>query len=255
MVLKMFGRGFIYPRFQWKGGGILVAMEPVEEGAGFADRLEAIASPSRLELLEKLRRAKPISEIELKATTGPGSANRCISREGIRHHLSKLREAGLVDVRPARTTGRHEHEYHTRSPGLYGLAESLRTMASHGTHSSGAKAPITWTSGTGTPRLLVVHGAQIGARFRLGRSPSTPGRGWVLGQSPKADFDLPWDPKVEEQAAEIVDSSDGYAIVDLRAATHRVSLNGRELDRGEKQGLEHGDVIGIGRSLLAFQTG
>lgn len=220
------------------------------------ETLKAVAYPSRLDIVLSLRDPKSIDEIKLEATGGPGSEDRCISREGVRHHLQKLREVGLLETLVDDGSSARKHAYRIRTPELYRLAETLRTLVrASGPAISGPRPPITWSaSKVPTPSLVVVHGAEIGLTLSLAGKPTNPKRGWVVGSGPEADLVLDWDPHAEDQAAEVVEGQDGFELVDLRAASHRVSLDGEELGRGERRRLSPGSLVGVGSTLLCFRT-
>lgn len=224
----------------------------VDAGDDLVQSLKAVAYPRRLEILQSLREAKPIGEIEVSVSTD-GGRQRCLTREGVRHHLKCLSDAGLVVTERA-SRGRQRHLYRYRREGLYELAESLRKLAEDAQAPLQPARPPTWEQPkVAGASLTVVHGADIGSTLAMtGKAPS-PGRGWILGRGPNADLSVDWDPYVDAQAAEIVEEEDGYRLLDLRAASTRVSKNGRPLDRGSQSHLEHGDVVGVGSSLFVFR--
>lgn len=219
------------------------------------DNLQAISSPNRLRLLSLLREPHTVSDINLQVTVDQGNPERCISRQGVRHHLNKLRKAGFVEVRSADTNGRRVHEYVADPRKLYELGEILRLMPMGETPGPGdLGAPPTWDPpSSAAPTLTVVHGAEIGRSFPLQGEPNQPARGWVIGQSPEVDIPLSWDPYVDAQAGEIERSGGSFRLIDLRVTERPVSLNGRVLERGETRELEDGDLVGVGRSLLCFR--
>ncbi len=217
--------------------------------------LEAIAYPNRFKLLTMLQDPQAIGDIELTATVDHGNPDRVITREGVRHHMKKLRDAGFVKARTARGRGQTEHEYvvdHTR---LYELSEALRDLPLKNRSGSwDACENLTWDPpAPGRANLTVVHGSRIGESFPLQGLRREEDRGWIIGRSQDADICLDWDACVDDQAAEIHRSDDGFEVIDLRAAMRRVVVNGEPLDRGEHASLEPGDVISVGRSVLVFQ--
>lgn len=214
-------------------------------------QLQAIASPNRFRLLEMLEEPHGVGDIELEASLEGGNAERSITRQGVRHHLNKLREAGFVRVRSAGKASRGGHEYVVDRRRLYELGETLRGMPS--STKGDLDAPPTWETPPGRS-LTVVHGEEIGRSYPLEDAASLSGRGWVIGHREDLDVPLPWDPYVDDQAGEIERTSDGFSLIDLRAAQRRVSLNGRKFDRGEIHDLESGDLIGAGRSVLRFEV-
>lgn len=219
------------------------------------ESLDAIAYPNRFKLLTILREPHPIGDIELSATVDHGNPDRVITREGVRHHMKKLREAGFVETQPSSRNGNIEHQYVVNPRRLYALSEGLRNLPLESRSSKrDLETPITWEPPSPrVPSLVVVHGSKIGESFPLRGSPSSLPRGWIIGRSQAADIQLDWDPYVDAQAAEVQRTEDGFELIGLRAAEHRVSLNGQTLDRGEKRALEFGDVISVGRSVLTFR--
>lgn len=120
---------------------------------------------------------------------------------------------------------------------------------------SGLGVPATWDAPAWScPRLRVLHGPETGRSFLLRGRPSDPDRGWVVGRGEGADVSLDRDLHVEHQAVDIDRSDDGFELVDLRTAEGRVSLNGAELDRGERRQMEDQDLIGVGASLLLLRV-
>ncbi len=218
------------------------------------ESLEAIAYPNRFKLLTILREPHAIGDIELNATVDHGNPDRVITREGVRHHMKKLRQAGFVETQTSPHTGNMEHKYKVNPRRLYALSEALRNLPKEARSSQrDLHVPMTWETPTRGPTLTVVHGSQIGDTYPLQGTPSSLPRGWIIGRSPNADIRLGWDPYVDDQAAEIQRTEDGFELIDLRAADHRVAVNGMRLDRGEVKELAFGDTISVGRSLLVFQ--
>lgn len=229
---------------------------PSRAGASdpLVESLQAIASPNRLRLLSLLREPRTVADIELEATD-ENDTDRNITRQGVRHHLDKLREAGFVHVRAIEKDGRRVHEYETDPGSLYEVGEALKTLplsplSSH----RDLDPPPTWDPPKpGVPTLTVVHGAAIGRSFPLSEPTSFPNRGWVVGRGGTVDVPLDWDPQVGEQTAEIERRGRELDLIDLRASPNRLSVNGQALERGERRTLSDGDVVGAGRTLLRFQ--
>lgn len=226
------------------------------------ESLEALAFANRLSLLSQLQDARTLDEIELTPVDhegGNGSRVRCLTRQGVRYHLNQLQEAGIVRAERVREGGRVKNAYRVDKAPLWALSEALRELSANGNPTvrptSRDPTPITWEPEPGGPgpHLVVVHGLEVGRRFRLGTLEADRRRGWILGSKEKADVPLPESPFVDEQAAEIEVEDDVYKLLDLRSARGRVSLNGETLDLGERRVLRHGDVIGVGHTLLSFR--
>ncbi len=89
--------------------------------------------------------------------------------------------------------------------------------------------------------LIVRAGAQAGARFALDGDRTT------LGRHPESEISLD-DITVSRRHAEIVNTPDGYVVVDAG------SLNGTYVnqERVERSPLQHGDELQIGKFRLVF---
>lgn len=226
------------------------------------ESLEALAFANRLSLLSQLQDACTLDEIELTPVdhdSTNGNRVRCLTRQGVRYHLNQLQEAGIVEAERVREGGRVKNAYRVDQAPLWALSEALRELSASGDPTvhpeEPGPSPITWEpepKGPG-PHLVVVHGLEVGRRFRLGTLEADRRRGWVLGSQAKADVPLPGSQFVDDQAAEIEVDDGTYKLLDLRSARARVSLNGEQLDLGDRRELAHGDVIGIGHTQLLFR--
>lgn len=219
------------------------------------DSLEAIAYPNRFKLLTELKEPRAIGDIKLTATVDHGNPDRVITREGVRHHMKKLRDAGFVKARTARGRGQTEHEYVVDRTRLYELSEALRDLPlKQRAGTWDAWENLTWdTPVKGCPNLTVVHGSRIGESFPLRGGSREEERGWIIGRNEDVEINLDWDACVDDQAAEIHRGEEGFEVIDLRSAKRRVVVNGEALDRGERVGIGPGDVISVGRSVLVLQ--
>jgi DNA-binding transcriptional ArsR family regulator len=226
------------------------------------ESLEALAFANRLTLLSQLQDASTLDEIELTPVdhdTTNGNRARCLTRQGVRYHLNQLQEAGIVRAERVREGGRVKNAYSVDQAPLWALSEALRELSANGNPSVHPEdpdpSPITWGPAPEGPgaHLVVVHGLEIGRRFRLGTLEADRQRGWILGSQPKADVPLPASQFVDDQAAEIEVDDGEYTLLDLRSAQTRVSLNGERLELGERRPLAHGDVIGVGHTQLLFR--
>jgi len=94
-----------------------------------ATRLEALASPTRLELLHALRTPQTLGEIRVGASLSREGERpeRALARQSVSHHLEQLAAQGLVQVVPAE---RGRGEAYVLSPqGLFALLDELRGLA------------------------------------------------------------------------------------------------------------------------------
>lgn len=234
----------------------------VQKADWILESLEALAFANRLNLLSQLQDACTLDEIELTPVdhdTTNGTRGRCLTRQGVRYHLNQLQEAGIVRAERVRDGGRVKNAYRVNRAPLWALSEGLRELArgdepperrAKTNPSALAWDPVPKRPG---PHLVVVHGLEVGRRFGLGTLESDRPRGWILGSQEKADVRLPESEFVDGQAAEIERKEEDYTLLDLRSARARVSLNGDPLELGERRVLDHGDVVGVGRTLLSFR--
>lgn len=225
-------------------------------------RLEALGEPTRLKLLGMLHEPRTAGDIHLETRRGISDEQdqRDMTRQGVRYHLSKLREAGLVETGTTSTNGREVTTYKASPRGLFMTLEQLRVFAEimdRGFPPSKAPSPPDVPAMQGAwgpePRLVVVRGFGIGQSFPLEGAAPGEDRGWMLGSDPDAEITLPWDPLVDGKAAELVPTGDGFEVLDMRSASNRVTLNDERMRRGGEAHLHRGDVLQLGLSALLYQ--
>lgn len=223
-----------------------------------ADVLGALANANRLAMLAQLVSPKAIRDIRLNPEAPGDGENpeRPISRQAVRDHLLKLEEVGVVrrvsGSEPTEKPWREEYVLsHTR---VFAIAEEFRklcrlratTEAMDGTQ---ATPPLEGPSGLSGPRLVLVHGLNEGAAFPLaGEGP------WVIGRRRGLPVSLDYDAFLSSEHASVAASGPGFELEDLPSSRNGTYLNWRLLDARGKRRLEHGDVIGVGRSLLMFRS-
>lgn len=212
--------------------------------------LKVLGQSSRLEIIEALREPRTIGEIRVK-TSGRlalASGERVLTRQGIRAHLERLIEIGLVrQVLSTRPGRRGAVEYQIDPRGFFALVEELREL----TASVCGEAPLEpCGSLEGRPRLVLVRGIPEGKSFEL-RQESVGPHGWTIGSQPSSVVALEYDPFAPAAAAEIGPEGNGYRIT---SGAPGVALNWRALRVGEASHLSSGDVVKVGRSLLVFRT-
>lgn len=189
----------------------------------WAERLRAIAYPTRLRLLALLSEPHTLSELETVLEP-------------------QVRLQGEDSEPPA--------------PEDHPIAREPITVEGNRQETGKASAPLTWGQPpSSVPSLTVVHGGPLGRSFRLDGRPNDPRRGWVIGCGEAADIQLRDDERAAREAGDLERSEGSFQLVDLRTAPSRVSVNGQALDRGETRGLEDGDLVGVGRVLLHFRGG
>lgn len=221
--------------------------------------LKVLGHPNRLALVAGLREPTPISQIELHPGD-PSKRERVLTRQGIRHHLNKLQDLGLVKVH---TTGNGggSFRYEADLAGLYRVSEMLSDIASsgeprvlEGDDATPLASPMRESPRRDTrAQLVLVHGIERARLFPLSASGPAEDRGWVVGSHPSCDVQVKHDPFVEGKHCEIVPDGDGYRLIDLRISPAGTWLNWDRLEVGGDRPLVTGDVVGVGRSLFVFR--
>lgn len=220
--------------------------------------LEVLASPTRLRLMRALCTPQQITYIRLPPESGQagGSPDRAITRQAVRDHLRRLGDFGLVNA-GAPSSGAVGSSYSLNHQRLFALIEEIRKLgrlrapglrdpgetADLGDLRAGA-APV-----VGAPHLLVVHGATEGLRFPLPRSGAPR---WTLGRRAAHHVVVDWDPYVSSDHLVIMRESAGFAVEDFGSNRNGSSLNFARIPAGRTR-IEHGDVLGVGKTLLVFR--
>lgn len=219
-----------------------------------AAELAALAYPARLELLEQLHFPRTLSKLRVRARRAEKGAPAAgvSSKQAILGHLSKLRAAGIVtveDVAGAPT-------YAVDPQRFYAIVESLRDVgARHAGRGRSAdktgtlRAGPTAASAKG-PRLVVVHGLYEGQAYALkGEGP------WSIGRARTTDVVLDYDPYVSTTNAHVERHAFGYRIRDHENSKNGTRVNWNAVSPRGAKDLQQGDIIGVGKSLLAFYEG
>lgn len=222
-----------------------------EQDDALANALGAIASPTRLAILRALRQPRPLGKIVVRA--GPSQdAPRPLARQTIRRHLDVLLQEGLVSaLHPAREAS-DAAEFVTNHPRVFLLSEELRALARmrsavppEGPTIEGKSAAPPAVRG---PQLVLVKGADEGAIFPL----AGPRASWIIGRRRGVDVCLEYDPTASGQNAIIERAGEGYVLLDVRGSRNGTRHNFRLLAPDERVPLRHGDLVGVGRSLLLY---
>ena len=227
---------------------------------GLVRYLEALAFPSRLEILHRLRIPHALSDIRVSAARSRAGEReeRVLSRQAVRQHLDKLVDLGLVVQRQEGGAGRFE--YVANSQRLYEITEEFRLVGSMFAGTPvGRDATISLGSETAPiemdgPHLVIVHGFREGKAFPLHYKDLDGGRGWIVGREEGLHVSLDYDPFVSMQNSEILPGDDGFHLLDLRTSRNGTRLNWRTLKADERAELRSGDIISVGRSALVFRT-
>lgn len=248
-------RGLVYGlRTPYDGGDDLLEVDHL------AGRFKALAFPTRLKILEDLKEPRSIGDLHV--TTTEDGRERPLTREGVRHHVIQLVDAGLVKAASAEPLARNMMAYQVRPAGLFHLSETLVHMANPTTkrppNPTDAPAWVRTEKRTTRvdspwPKLAIVNGVGRGDVCELEPRGSEPPMGWVIGSDDDCDIVLPYDESVSERHAEVSPSEDGLELVDYRTSGPTY-LNWRPVERGQREALSPGDVLGVGSTLLVLQS-
>jgi pSer/pThr/pTyr-binding forkhead associated (FHA) protein len=77
-------------------------------------------------------------------------------------------------------------------------------------------------------------------------------RRMTIGRGPGNDVPIGWDTEASRVHAELEKIGDQWTLVDDGSARHGTVLNGKQIDGRQK--LKDGDVLTVGRTLLAFRV-
>lgn len=224
-----------------------------------AEFLAALAYPARLELLDRLRFPHTLSEIRLAARRAPddGGEERVAARQTVQAHLDKLAEVGLVEVDRIQRDGREMPRYVVSPPKLYAITEELRRLStmyagSGGTgDATGTLVAAASAEESKGPRLVLAHGVYEGKVFALAEDSAHEGR-WTIGRKRGLAIALDYDPYVSLEHAHVEKRGGRFVLVDHPQSKNGTSVNWRLLAPGGSRPLKAGDVVGVGRTLLAY---
>lgn len=218
-----------------------------------ADALAALANPTRLALLRKLRSPRPLGDIDLRA---PGEG-RPISRQGVKEHLTRLLDAGVVQGRTANEDGRSPVEYVLNHQSLFSIAEEVRLLARNRPTVEPEVQTVRVAADEGAPGLprdclVLVKGLDEGRAFDL--SPArNPSRAWLVGRKRTAPVCLDFDAQVSSENALIEWDGSHHTLRDLPGSRNGTALNFAPLPKDAAVRLAHGDLVGVGRTVLLYR--
>jgi DNA-binding transcriptional ArsR family regulator len=227
---------------------------PGPQDAPLAEALGALASPTRLALVRALRAPRALREIEVGAADD-GQKARPLARQTVREHLEKLVQVGVVSTRETRREYGETVEFVVNHQTLFALSEEMRDLARvrpvvepQAATLHGQEAPSPAVRG---PALVLVKGVDEGATFDLAARPEGP-REWFVGRRRGLPVSLDYDPAVSSENARIWWEDGAHWVEDAPQSRNGLRLNLRVLPKGERAKLRHGDLLGVGRSLLLY---
>jgi hypothetical protein len=175
-----------------------------------------------------------------------------LTRQAAQRHVRLLEDAGLVERRPgSRPTGAVV-EYTVAPHALFALHEEFEKLSAirakrpdlmHRTQASPDRAA---SARGGSGCLVVVRGPRWGERVPLS---SARDRAWVIGRDDRCDVVVDYDPYASNRHAELRWSNGDFVVTDLRS-TNGTTLNLTAIPRGGAARVQHGDLVGVGHTLL-----
>lgn len=223
------------------------------DSAHLAAIMRALANPIRIDLLKSLRTAHTLGEIRLETRRRDATRqHRPMNRVTARQHLNRLLELGMVrTVRKVRD-GRSLDHYIVNQGQIFVLVEELRQLVLirpeeqvlDGTIPGPTSGPLRPTG----PKLALVNGPGERRVYHLGGQPGP----WRIGRHADCAIQLDYDPYVSMGHAEVTRQGKAFTLRDL-ASRNQTTVNWEGLPQGGSCPLVHGDLIGVGRSLLVFR--
>lgn len=231
--------------------------------------LSTLGNRQRLDILRQLTTPKNVSEIDaFREEDKNGEARQVpLTRQAILSHIDKLEDVGLVDTRVAQGEGSHTKEYFTREDHLFMVLEEVRTLGNLAMDSATSGVPdrtLVQKSEPEAPetedalaQLILIRGIREGRVFGL-NSKAEPMQWWIgrerqVGDE-RVDVPLEYDLFISRKHAVLSYEDKRFLLRDAESLNGTVVNWNRELRGGEEIELEHGDVIGVGRSLLLFRN-
>lgn len=227
---------------------------PGPRDARLSEVLGSLSSPVRLALLRALRTPKALREVDVGIVEGDRPP-RPLARQTVREHLGKLVESGVVVTREARREYGETVEFAVNHQTVFSLSEELRDLARlrpavEPDSPTLVGSPLQ-TPPAPRPCLVLVKGVDEGLTFDLSVGPGKP-REWLVGRRRGLAVSLDYDPSVSAENARIAWEDNGHVVEDLPDSRNGVRLNLRLLPKGQRARLRHGDLLGVGRSLLLY---
>lgn len=221
-----------------------------------AEDLSALAYAARLELLDLLDAPRLLSEVRLRPRRGEEGANpaRVAAKQTVAAHLDRLRESGLLATSEVERGGKRLTTYQTNPQRLYAVVEELRRLVVRRPGAAAQEVTGTLDPAAGArlpsgPRLVLVHGAYEGRGFPL----AAPQEEWTIGRRRGLPVSLDYDPYVSAENSVVSRNGDTFLLRDLDSK-NGTQVNWSPVEPGAPARLRHGDIVGVGRSLLVFYT-
>ncbi len=232
--------------------------------------LSTLGNRQRLDILRQLTTPKNVGEIDAsrEQEEKDGEVRTVnLTRQAILSHIDKLQDVGLVDTRVAQGEGSHTKEYFTREDHLFMVLEEVRTLGNLAMDSGTGGVPdrtLVQRQEPETPdhedalaQLILIRGIREGRVFPL-HSKADPAQWWIgrerqVGDE-QVDVPLEYDLFISRKHAVLSHEDKRFMLRDAESLNGTVVNWNRELRGGEEIELEHGDVIGVGRSLLLFRN-
>lgn len=220
-----------------------------------SEALASLANPTRLALLRKLRTPRPLGEIDLRAP-GPDEG-RPLSRQGVKEHLTRLLDVGVVVGLSSHEDGRSPTEYVLNHQTLFSIAEEVRLLARNRPTVEPEVQTVRVPADPGPPRmprecLVLVKGLDEGRAFDLSPARS-PARAWLIGRKRSAAVCLDFDAHVSSENTLVEWDGGHHTLRDLPGSRNGTTLNLAPLPKDATVRLSHGDLVGVGRTLLLYR--
>ncbi len=223
-------------------------LDPASNGArprfdSLARNLEALSSPTRLEILHALRTPRPLHEIRVRPSAVlPGeNAERPLARQAVAKHLDFLGDVGLVSRTEEGASVRGD-AYVLNHERLFAIVDEVRNLAKlrpalleppvPGETTERALGPEAHLPPR--PRLVVAYGRDDGVAFALPADRAEA----RIGRDPTSDVVLDYDPYVSasHSAVRRLPDGAGFVLVDLDSR-NGTWVNWSRLPRGGRERL------------------
>jgi FHA domain len=146
-------------------------------------------------------------------------------------------------------------EYLLNNQAVFSLGEEVRGLArlraSVEPAVETARAQDAPAPAVARPCLVLVKGLDEGRAFPL-RAAAPGERRWVIGRRRDADIALDYDPYVSSEHALVAWDGAAHRVEDLAESRNGTTLNLARLPNGASRVLRHGDLLGVGSTLLLY---